>query len=43
MSSEKFESLEDDLSNILDEIKAKERKIAGSSGGEMTSEVHLWR
>ena len=34
MSSEKFESLEDDLSAILDEVKAKERKIAGCSGGK---------
>lgn len=33
MSSEKFESLEDDLSAILDEVKAKERKITGCGGG----------
>ena len=33
MSSEKFESLEDDLTAILDEVKTKERKIAECSGG----------
>ncbi|KAL8583834.1 hypothetical protein ACOMHN_040303 [Nucella lapillus] len=34
MSSEKFETLEDDLSSILDDIKSKERKISGISGEE---------
>ncbi|XP_076441592.1 vesicle transport through interaction with t-SNAREs homolog 1B-like [Babylonia areolata] len=39
MSSEKFESLEDDLSSILDDIKTKERKITGVSGEERKNAV----
>jgi hypothetical protein len=34
MSSEKFESLEDDLQAVLDDVKAKENKISGLSGGK---------
>ncbi|KAK7103991.1 hypothetical protein V1264_018772 [Littorina saxatilis] len=39
MSSEKFESLEDDLSAILDDVKTKERKITGSSGEERKNAI----
>lgn len=34
MSSEKFESIEDDLRSVLKDIKSKEEKLTGYTGGK---------
>ncbi|KAK7505473.1 hypothetical protein BaRGS_00003218 [Batillaria attramentaria] len=39
MSSEKFESLEDDLQAVLDDVKNRERRITSSSGEEKKNAI----